>query len=297
MTGARKARALRWNARTALFAALVLVLTLSGAFAAVPPLRNALVAYWNDPNSLPTSIEDPRVHYEPGAEDYAHAVAMLLPGAIAKVEASQGQPFPGPVRIGVYATDEAFRQANFHGTARVGGSAFMTRVHLAPRLWPEGRGEGTIEKLLTHELAHAHLQQSLGALRYLALPNWFQEGHAVMVSDGGGAERVSVEAARAAITAGRSIVISDRTLMLGNPPQPPELFTPGDLTSYHMIYRQAGLFVADLRDRHPTEFAAFLEHLQRTSFADAFKTSFGETAQEAWDAFAASVRASANKRL
>ncbi len=117
-----------------------------------------------------------------------------------------------------------------------------------------------------------------------------------MVSGGGGAEQVSADAALDAVRAGRAITVSDRTSRLGHifdPPQPRDLIAPGDSIPYHhMVYRQAGLFVAFLRDRDPERFAGLMDRiLDGRLFAEAVRDGLGLTVAEAWKEFAASARA------
>ncbi len=86
--------------------------------------------------------------------------------------------------------------------------------------------------------------------------------------------------------------MEDRGGLFGGAPQPRERFTPGDIEDDQMICRQAGLFVADMRDRDPAAFAAFLDRLRECAFVDAFTASFGVAAPAAWKCFAAPLRAS-----
>ena len=106
----------------------------------------------------------------------------------------------------------------------------------------------------------------------------------------------AVRAALDAVRAGRVITVSDRTSRLGHifdPPQPRDLLAPGDsLPFHHMVYRQAGLFVAFLRDRDPKRFAGLMDRiLDGQPFAEAVRDGLGLTVADAWNEFAASARA------
>ncbi len=52
--------------------------------------RGPVSAALHDPRDLPALERDARVHYDANAKGYAEAVARLLPGAMACVEAAQG---------------------------------------------------------------------------------------------------------------------------------------------------------------------------------------------------------------
>src|SRR5215467_15987742 len=80
--------------------------------AAVPIVRHTAWAWWNTPERLAALPENPQVHYEDGAAEYARAVAALLPTAIARVEAVHGRRLAHPVTVGVYVSPEAFVAAN-----------------------------------------------------------------------------------------------------------------------------------------------------------------------------------------
>ena len=185
---------------------LALIVIAAGAAVALPGVRHMVSGLWNLPDRLPSVAENGLVHYEPGAEDYAHDVAGLLPAAIAKIEAAHGRPFARPVTVAAYATPEAYAAANSQGSTQFVGVTAFGRVYLSPVLnWPQHR---RLRAILMHELSHAHIWGWIST-GYVRLPNWFKEGLAVMVSGGGGAEFVSEEEARAAIERGEGIVIDD----------------------------------------------------------------------------------------
>ena len=239
------------------------------------------------PDRLPALPENSQVHYEPGAEDYAHDVSALLPGAIARIEAAQGRPFAHPVTIGVYATPEAYVAANGIGSMQPVGVTAFGRVNLSPALdWQQHR---RLPAILTHELSHAHIEGWISTYAFVHLPNWFKEGLAVMVSGGGGAEFVSEEEARAAIERGECIAIDDTgslsTLLVGvrfvRAP-------PG--TSSHQIvmaYRQAGMFVSYLRDSDGLGFARMINAiLDGRPFAEAVTVGYHHDVHSLWQQFA-----------
>jgi hypothetical protein len=113
---------------------LALITLAAGTAVAFPAARHIASALWNLPDRLPALPENSLVHFEPGAEDYAHDVAALLPAAIAKIEALHGRRFEHPVPVGVYTTPEAYAVANASGSAGAVGVTAFGRVVL-----PAGR--------------------------------------------------------------------------------------------------------------------------------------------------------------
>ena len=266
---------------------LALITVAAGTAAAFPVARHIASALWNLPDRLPALAENSQVHFEPGAEDYAHDVQALLPAAIARIEAAHGRPFAHPVTVGVYTTPEAYAAANVLGsTTSVGVTAFG-RVNLSPALDRQQRRR--LPAILTHELSHAHIQGwlSMGDFR---LPNWFKEGLAVMVSGGGGAEFVSEEEARAAIERGERIAIDDTqslsTLLLGIRF---ERAPPGATPSHRIVmaYRQAGMFVSYLHDSDAPGFARMMNAiLDGRPFAEAVTAGYRQDVHSLWQQFA-----------
>jgi hypothetical protein len=267
-------------------AAIALVLIVSVSASTVPAVRNIASGVWNDPSGLAASPDNPQVHYERGASQYAQAVAALLPAAIAEVEAVHGRTFARPVTIGVYASRKTFAAANGLGNPRAAGVTFFGHVLLSPILFTTQRDR--LPAILTHEMSHAHLQGWISALTYVRLPNWFKEGLAVMIS-GGGAERVTVNEARDAIRRGERIALESEGSLLNiaaikfeNPlPETPD---PG--ARILLAYRQAGLFVAFLRDRDPAGFAHMMAVvLDGRPLAAAVTAGFGTGLQALWADF------------
>jgi hypothetical protein len=126
------------------------------------------------------------VLYEPGAEHMAGVVAAAMPAAVETVERRQYGRFIVPVRVYVCATVDSF--AKYTASPRAGGHTMGGRVFLSPK--PENTDE-RIPRLLAHELSHLHLGQRLSLILSGRLPVWFEEGLAVEVSGGGGAEGVT----------------------------------------------------------------------------------------------------------
>jgi hypothetical protein len=273
-------------AKTAAATTLALGLLVAVAAAAVPQVRHIASGWWNNPETLAGLPENRRVRYEEGALDRGRIVAALLPDAIARVEAVHGRPFAHPVIIGVYVTPEAYAAANGTGVAGSVGAHFLGRVILSPSLFSTQRGR--LAAILTHELSHAHIRSWMSELRFIALPNWFKEGLAVTVSDGGGAEEVSVADARDAMRWGDHIALKTEVSVLDwvgvrmvQPPQVPE-------TSFRtqMAYRQASMFVAFLQDTNPAAFATMMQAiLDGRPFAQAVERAYHMDVETLWLSF------------
>jgi hypothetical protein len=266
---------------------LALITVAAGTAAALPAARHIASALWNLPDRLPALPENNLIHFEPGAEDYAHDVSALLPAAIARIEAAQGRPFARPVPVGVYATPAAYAAANASGSAGAVGVAAFGRVVLSPTLnRPQHR---RLPAILTHELSHAHLQGYISPYAWVRLPNWFKEGLAVMVSGGGGAEFLSEQEARAAIDRGEHITIDDTgsftNLSEIRYARAPSRATPSDRTV--MAYRQAGMFVSWLHDSDAPGFARMMNAvLDGRRFVEAVDAGYHQDVQSLWQQFA-----------
>jgi hypothetical protein len=268
-------------------APLTLVTVAAGAVAAVPTMRHMASGLWNVPDRLPALPDNKLVHYQPGAEKYARDVVALLPDAITRIEVVHGRRFAHPITVGVYATPEAYAAANGLGSAVPVGVTFLGRVNLSPKLfWSQHQ---RLPAILTHELSHAHIEAWIGLNAYIRLPNWFKEGLAVMVSEGGGAELVSDEEGRAAIQRGEQIVIDDAGSLLKLVDVRLERAPLKKAPWYPVVlaYRQAGMFVTYLHDSDGPAFARMMNAiLDGRSFVEAVTVGYHEDIQSLWKRFA-----------
>jgi hypothetical protein len=258
------------------------VVVLAGASASmVPTVRHVVSGWWHNPGKMAALSENPQIHYEEGALDYARVVAGLLPTAIAQVEAAQGRPFAHPVTIGVYVTPEAFAAANGTGFSGAVGVMFLGAVNLSPRLFSAQRQR--LPAILTHELSHAHIRSWISELTYIRLPNWFKEGLAVAVSRGGGAESVSDSQAMAVIQRGDHIAIAasgSLTELSGVKFEHEQPYSP---FRFELAYRQAGMFVSYLRDADPSGFARMINSiLDGRQFEEAVAAGYRENLHSLW---------------
>ena len=267
-------------------APVALIATGAGAAFAVPRTRHLISGLLNFPDRLPALGANIQVHYQPGAEDFARDVAMLLPQAIMRVEAVHGRRFRHSVIVGVYATPEAYAAANALGSAVPVGVTFFGRVNLSPKLFSPQHQR--LRAILTHELSHAHIQGWIGEYASLYLPNWFKEGLAVMLSGGGGAELVSEEEARVAIQRGEQLVIDDAGSLTkltdvrlqkkpaNRPPWYPVV----------LAYREAGMFMNYLRESDRPAFDRLMNTiLDGHPFAEAVSNGYHDNVRSLWEKF------------
>jgi hypothetical protein len=254
-------------------------------------LRHHLVALFNDPRDLPVLESDARVHFEPEARACAIEVAALLPAALARVEALQERPFARGPTIGVYASYDKYARANGLEDAAIAAVSRSGRVLLSPTLC--GGERARLRGVLTHELSHTHLFGWRASLFSARPPSWLTEGLAVMVSNGGGAEGVSEMEAVDALVKGYAIVVTDEGLWRDfasirfeiEPPRDP---SRDDFISFRqrLAYRQAGMFVAWLRERDPGAFTKLLRRIENgESFRNSFHVSYAANPLELWQNF------------
>jgi hypothetical protein len=259
------------------------VLLAAVSASALPPVRHFASGLWNSPERMPALPENPYVHFEPGASEQARIVAGLLPTAMPRVEAVHGRQFSHPVAVGVYITPEAFVAANGLGSRRSVGMTFLGHVMLSPVLFSSQRHR--LPAILIHEMSHAHLGTWISQLSYMRLPQWFREGLAVMVSEGGAAEGVSETQARDAIRRGDHIAVESSGSLLNLAAvkfaAPPEI--PDTSFRIQMAYRQAGMFVAFLHDTDPVGFARMMDAiLDDRPFVEAVTTGYKADLRTLW---------------
>jgi len=223
---------------------------------------------------------DPRVMCEPGSEALARSIVPLLPETIAIVEKAQFSAFAQPIVIYTYATRESF-SSHSGALAYADGAVSLSSLNLSPNLLstPE-RTKG----ILTHELSHLNLQLQMGSLAWARVPSWFHEGLATFVSDGGGAETVSAEAAADALRRGKKFQPDDSQWVI----------FPKSAASYglgpHMYYRQASLFVGFMRESDPEAFEKMLRAVEaRVEFSQAIESSYHEGLPSIWLRFLSSI--------
>ena len=181
---------------------------------------------------------------------------------------------------------EAYAAANGVGSDIPVGVTFAGRVNLSPKLfWSQHQ---RLRAILTHELSHAHIQGWIGEYKYVYLPNWFKEGLAVMISDGGGAELVSEDEARAAIQRGERLVIND-AVSLPNSIDVRLEKAPANRPPWYPVvlaYREAGMFVTYLRESDGPAFDRMMNAiLDGGAFAEAMTVGYHDDVRSLWQKF------------
>ncbi len=229
------------------------------------------------------SRTDERVWVEPlVSPKWEQLVVDELENAISRVEDAHGRRFPLAVEVWLCSSQFSYNRRTgdpSSGSAR--GSVFLDRVILSPRCF-ESR---TTSGILTHELSHLHLRQVMGRRYTTTVPGWFQEGLAVYIADGAGAEPVSIQAALTAIAQGTALDPESEGRWI------PRMAAHHGLR-HHMFYRQSAMFVEYLATNWPSSFAEFLDDIQsgKATFSKAFETRFGTSPKRLWRQFADSLR-------
>ena len=221
---------------------------------------------------------DPRVLFEPGAEDYANKVVLFLPSAIQQVEEKQYHPFAHPVRVYVCASRENFYRM-FGVDCRAG---VLTKLFLSPQLFDQ---EDEIIKLyLTHELSHLHLQQ-LGVYKMRRLPAWFKEGLATYVSGGGGAHTVTEKQAIDSIKSGKYFVPNETGGFVFQK-------NASDYgVEHHMFYRQSMMFISYLSAINDSGFRKLLLSIENGErFSTSLRKAYNKKLEELWNDFMLKIK-------
>ena len=202
----------------------------------------------------------PQVRYAPNAAAYARRVAAILPTAIATVERVHERHFRDPPDVFVCDSDACFHRfvaERYNFTAAV---VYDNRLVLSPRLFD--RESQRLPPVLLHELSHVHLGQVRGHYT-TAIPVWFHEGLAALVADGGGADLITDEDAWRAVKDGRHFLPDEQHL--------PWMRKRAETwnISIHEFYRQAFMYLRDLRARDPVAFRRLLQLLYAKEDFDA----------------------------
>lgn len=226
--------------------------------------------------------EDPRILLEQDVEsEHVSEVRGVLDECIGEVVVVHGRKFADSVEVYLCATQDSFnRRTAAADTSVARGAVFADRLFLSPRSFTTG----TYRSILTHELSHLHFRQILGSKFTTGLPGWFQEGIAVYISGGGGAEPVPPSTAVEAIKRGQSLSPEDYGSRV------PRMADSHGL-SHYMFYRQSGLFVEFLASYEPERFSRLLEQIfNRMSFRTAFQTAYDLGVAEVWQDFVTQIR-------
>jgi len=261
---------------------IILMLFLAINFSGCSLLKMGIASLKSTSDFHPLEADN-RVLAEPGAETLAEQVASSLPEAVSIIEKEQYRAFAGPLEIFVCASEDSF--VSHAGLSKKVRGAIITKLFLSGKLNRPEFNEST-KAVLIHELSHLHLQQQLGLYAYNAhVSAWFQEGLAVLVSNGGGAENVSEAEAVKAVVTGTQFA----------PEAQGSFWRKRSGSSYglepHMFYRQASLFVGYLKELSALQFGLFMLSIEDgEDFGGSFQRVYGMSIDEAWQDFVAQLR-------
>jgi hypothetical protein len=251
--------------RCSIFAIFSLVMLLQGC-----TLIRAAYVYTHSPDNLAKASATFPIYAEKGAESIANEISAALLATIQHIEATHGGKLSPLPPIVICATEACYEHY-----AAIPASAGETlrgkRISINGAKIIKPKRDAV--QIFTHELSHFYWY-SQGVVFQ---PRWFEEGMGVWVSNGGGAENVSIQTAEQAIRSGTTIhptLSSGFWNYLTQPPLPPE-------NNWHMYYRQAGMFVQYLHDNDPMAFAHLLEALRNAkdlqqAWSIAYKRNVGE---------------------
>lgn len=225
------------------------------------------------------SQDDPRVLFEPGAEEYARKVSSFLPSAMQQVEKKQYRAFAAPVQVYICASGESFKK--YSGTdAR---AIVVIKLFVSPRVFE--KGDKIAKMYLVHELSHLHLLQRLGTYKMSRLPFWFKEGLATYVSNGGGGNLISQKQAIESIRAGKHFIPNKTGGLIFQK-------TPSDFgLQPHMFYRQSMMFVSYLLAIDELKFREFILSVENgEQFAGTLRKVYQKSLEELWSGFINNIK-------
>ena len=216
---------------------------------------------------------DPRISYQEGTKALALEIKRIIDQKAAVIAKRQYSPFSKTINVFVLNSEKSAKR--FCTSARVRGCVVNQRLFITKR------AADTLSGTVLHELSHLHFEQKLGMIRYhSAIPAWFQEGLAVVVSDGGAAEKVTFGYAINRLRSDKSITPNDSRSLLF----PKKAAQFGIRNS--MFYAQSGIFVKYLQVRSPVKFKRFILRISRGErFAQAISSSYQKTLAQLWADF------------
>jgi hypothetical protein len=207
-------------------------------------------------------------------------LAKVVPEFTDSVELKHLCKFISPVRIYICNTNKSF--CKYTGAKYPGPRAFAAKaVFISPRL----QNSTDWQDIVYHELSHIILLQHIGFRRYRKVPEWFTEGLATYISNGGGSGNITDQEAIASILQGKHFIPVDNENFLF-----PKSFSDNKIGAW-MKYRQSMLFVRFLNDYDKPAFDRLLTsiiagNIFRTSVQDAYRTNIPGL----WNSFLQSSR-------
>lgn len=223
---------------------------------------------------------DRRIAFQAGAKQMALNVQRYLDEKAAIVARRQYARFSKPINVFVLNSEQSAK--------RFCASRLARGCVVNQRLFVTKRAKGTLPQLIQHELSHLHLEQRLGMYRHHSeIPAWFQEGLAVFVSDGAGAEKATFASAINGLRSNKSITPNARRSLLF-----PKKAAQFGLTNA-MFYTQSGIFVKYLHHQNPTKFKRLVTAISRgNAFAPSIRAIYGRPLRNIWLGFKSEVATS-----
>jgi len=217
--------------------------------------------------------QDGRVLYEEGSEKPAKYIANKLDNAIFVIEEKQYRNFTKPVAIYICNTVKSF--ASYCVIKNAAGCVLNERLFLSPK-YSQPRKD-----VLTHELSHLHIEQQLGMYKWHSdYPAWFQEGLATYVSQGQGANKVTIDEAKKVFSKGEYFVPNTSGSLLF----PKTAHTYG--LKANMFYRQTAMFVQYIHDLDENRFKKFLLSVENgVGLEQSFNSTYDKSINEEWKQF------------
>ena len=253
--------------RRSVLAILTLVTVLPGC-----TLTRAAYVYAHSPDNLSRTSATLPVYAEKGAESMADDISVAMPTTIQHIEATHGGKLGPLPPIVICATEACYE---YYAAIPISAAETLRDKRISINGAKILKQKRNAVQLFTHELSHFYWHSQGVSFQ----PRWFEEGMGVWVSNGGGAENVSVQAAEQAIRSGTTIhptLNSGFWNYLTQTPSPPE-------NNWHMYYRQAGMFVQYLHDSDPIAFAHLLEALRLTKdMQSAWSIAYKKSVDEMW---------------
>jgi hypothetical protein len=224
---------------------------------------NRGVSYFHYKDGLKPLPNDSRVLVEGRDLINAFKISSKLDSSINIVQEFFQTPFSKPIYITVCPTEISFIK-HCGGYKNSEAMTNWDRIFMAPLAFQKNR-EASV---LVHELTHLHICLKIGIFKMIGnIPPWFNEGFAVLVSHGAGAEEYSDSAGIDWINNGKCIVPNVKGSFL-KPSNNSKL--PWD-----MFYRQSFLFVSFLRETNRIAFQSFLFDLEnKNDFEKAFVKNY-----------------------
>ncbi len=258
---------------------LLFICLIASLISACNTLHALKVAYLEDIEQYPLYPARYPLYVEAGGEKLAQTLAEHIPAAISQIESTHGGAILSAPVIVLCMTASCYKRIAI--VTEAAGEAWLgKRINLnGEKIQREQRD---IRSIFTHELSHHYW--STHGVNYQA--RWFQEGLAVWVSNGGGAEKASVAEATQAIRNGRVIIphLDDGLWQ----------YTDDKAENYGLtwplFYRQAGMFIEYLTQQDPKRFQQLLRELERTKqLKTAWEISYSQSPSQQWMAFVQSL--------